>query len=62
MKTTRIFFVLFALFTTSAFGIVCQAGEVFGTGDAACSADCIAKGQGFHGGFCDDHQVCNCTH
>ncbi|KAJ7210867.1 atesin-3 [Mycena pura] len=39
----------------------CQACEPFGASDACCSASCIAQGKGFHGGFCDDHEVCNCT-
>ncbi|KAK3843722.1 MAG: atesin-3 [Linnemannia gamsii] len=42
--------------------ITCQFGNIFGAGDAACSASCIIQGQGFHGGYCDDHKVCRCTY
>ncbi|PKY05660.1 hypothetical protein P168DRAFT_325995, partial [Aspergillus campestris IBT 28561] len=40
----------------------CQAGSIFGAGDAACSASCIAQGEGFHGGYCSKKAVCHCTH
>ncbi|PLB40486.1 uncharacterized protein BDW47DRAFT_123506 [Aspergillus candidus] len=40
----------------------CQAGSIFDAGDAACSASCIAQGQGFHGGYCSKKAVCHCTH
>ncbi|PFH46847.1 hypothetical protein AMATHDRAFT_68946 [Amanita thiersii Skay4041] len=40
----------------------CQVGDIWGAGDAACSASCIAQRQGYHGGWCDDHKVCHCTH
>ncbi|KAG0259556.1 hypothetical protein BGZ95_004643, partial [Linnemannia exigua] len=33
--------------------LTCQIGSIFGAGDAACSASCIAQRQGFHGGHCD---------
>lgn len=35
---------------------VCQLGSIFGAGDAACTADCIARGKGLHGGFCNDRK------
>ncbi|KAF9148244.1 hypothetical protein BG015_010020, partial [Linnemannia schmuckeri] len=56
-------FVMVAATTTTAAPVYlqkrlsCQAGDIFGAGNAACSASCIAQGQGFHGGFCDDHAV-----
>ncbi|KAI9370263.1 hypothetical protein BJX61DRAFT_544793 [Aspergillus egyptiacus] len=40
----------------------CQLGDIFGGADAACSASCIAQGQGWHGGYCNDQMVCNCTY
>ncbi|KAF8348810.1 atesin-3 [Amanita rubescens] len=39
----------------------CQACDIWGAGDACCSASCIAHGQGIHGGYCDSHKVCHCT-
>ncbi|KAL4748425.1 hypothetical protein BDW68DRAFT_183091 [Aspergillus falconensis] len=39
----------------------CQLGGIFGAGDAACSASCIRAGT-YHGGYCNDEQVCICTH
>ncbi|BCS24190.1 uncharacterized protein APUU_40634S [Aspergillus puulaauensis] len=30
----------------------CQVGDIFGAGDAACSASCIKNGT-YHGGYCN---------
>ncbi|PLN79396.1 hypothetical protein BDW42DRAFT_172993 [Aspergillus taichungensis] len=40
----------------------CQFGGIWDAGDAACSASCIAQGEGFHGGYCSKKSVCHCTH
>ncbi|KAF8993305.1 hypothetical protein BDQ17DRAFT_1368513 [Cyathus striatus] len=40
----------------------CQACEWFGGSDTCCSASCIAQKKGYHGGYCNDHEVCICTH
>lgn len=40
----------------------CQIGAIWGGANAACSASCIAQHGDFHGGYCDDHDVCHCTH
>jgi len=47
---------------TEATALSCQACEWWGGANACCSASCIAKRQGFHGGYCDDHQVCHCNY
>ncbi|KAL4984522.1 hypothetical protein BDW68DRAFT_180601 [Aspergillus falconensis] len=39
----------------------CQIGDIWGAGDAACSASCIKDGT-YHGGYCNDEMVCICTH
>ncbi|KAF9148531.1 hypothetical protein BG015_009723 [Linnemannia schmuckeri] len=43
--------------------LTCQIGSIWGGGDAACSASCILKGQGFHGGHCDKNtSICICNY
>ncbi|KAL4931477.1 uncharacterized protein BDV17DRAFT_289017 [Aspergillus undulatus] len=39
----------------------CQIGDIWGAGDAACSASCLKDGT-YHGGYCNDKNVCICTH
>ncbi|OJJ59825.1 hypothetical protein ASPSYDRAFT_88724 [Aspergillus sydowii CBS 593.65] len=33
----------------------CQIGDIFGAGDAACSASCLKDGT-YHGGYCNDEK------
>ncbi|KAF9123325.1 hypothetical protein BGX30_001513 [Mortierella sp. GBA39] len=37
--------------------LACQIGSIWGGGDAACSASCVLKGQGFHGGHCSKNAM-----
>ncbi|KAL4739042.1 hypothetical protein BDV11DRAFT_188526 [Aspergillus similis] len=39
----------------------CQIGDIWGAGDTACSASCLKDGT-YHGGYCNDKNVCICTH
>ncbi|KAF9891573.1 hypothetical protein FE257_003584 [Aspergillus nanangensis] len=40
----------------------CQLGDIWGAGDAACSASCLAQAGTYHGGYCNDESVCVCTY
>ncbi|KAJ3556043.1 hypothetical protein NP233_g12069 [Leucocoprinus birnbaumii] len=66
MKTTQVLFTFFALFAASAVAApattnaeaTCDLLSWSPFSGAACAAHCIAEG--FAGGWCDDHKVCNC--
>ncbi|KAJ5085298.1 hypothetical protein N7532_002656 [Penicillium argentinense] len=71
MQFSTVFLGAVALFSSVAFAAPsenlrvrssCQVGDIWGAGDAACSASCIAQGEGYHGGHCDDNSVCVCNY
>ncbi|KAL4749444.1 hypothetical protein BDW72DRAFT_204712 [Aspergillus terricola var. indicus] len=70
MQFSTIVFSAIALFGSMAFAAPtdnlvarssCQIGDIWGAGDAACSASCLKDGT-YHGGYCNDKNVCICTH
>ncbi|OJJ04751.1 hypothetical protein ASPVEDRAFT_86134 [Aspergillus versicolor CBS 583.65] len=70
MQFSTIFFSAVALFGSMALAAPnediaarssCQVGDIWGAGDAACSASCLKDGT-YHGGHCNEDSVCVCTY
>ncbi|KAL3429237.1 hypothetical protein BDV09DRAFT_200804 [Aspergillus tetrazonus] len=70
MQFSSIIFTAVALFGSMTFAAPsedlvarasCQIGDIWGAGDAACSASCLKDGT-YHGGYCNEESVCVCTY